>query len=68
MANPNSNQGRWNELVGKIRQTWGRLSDDEISQMKGNWQELTGKLQQTYGYTREQAEEQVRRFRTQNKA
>lgn len=55
-------KGQWMQLKGKIREQWGRLTDDEIDQIQGNAEMLIGKLQERYGRTREQAEQELDRW------
>ncbi len=55
-------QGNWKMLKGKAKETWGRLTDDELDQIEGRWERLVGKLQQRYGYTRQEAEDAVDDF------
>ena len=38
-------KGNWKILKGKVKQQWGDLTDDEITQMKGSYDELEGTLQ-----------------------
>lgn len=59
-------KGAFHQIKGKIKQQWGKLTDDEIDEMEGNAEILAGKLQQRYGLSREDAERQVRDFRSQN--
>lgn len=55
--------GNWNELKGKIRQKWSKLTDDEVDSIKGNLQELTGKIQRAYGMAKEKAEQEFEEFK-----
>jgi uncharacterized protein YjbJ (UPF0337 family) len=59
-------QGNFTQLKGKIKQQWGKLTDDEIDQLEGNAEILAGKLQERYGYERDEAERQAKEFRTRN--
>ncbi|HKS56919.1 MAG TPA: CsbD family protein [Steroidobacteraceae bacterium] len=59
-------KGNFKQLKGKIKQQWGKLTDDEIDQMEGNAEILTGKLQERYGLNREDAERQAKEFRDRN--
>jgi uncharacterized protein YjbJ (UPF0337 family) len=59
-------KGNFKQLRGKIKQQWGKLTDDEIDQMEGHAEVLAGKLQERYGWTREEAEQRARDFRDQN--
>jgi uncharacterized protein YjbJ (UPF0337 family) len=54
--------GKWQEIKGKVKQQWGNLTDDEITQMKGNHEELQGLLQKRYGYEKDAAEKQIDSF------
>lgn len=55
-------KGQWNELTGKAKQEWGRLTNDDWLQIEGQFDRLAGKIQERYGVAREQAEQQIRRF------
>ncbi|MBC7949451.1 MAG: CsbD family protein [Chitinophagaceae bacterium] len=54
--------GKWKEIRGRAKQTWGKLTDDELDRISGRFDELTGLLQQRYGYSKEQAENEVTHF------
>lgn len=58
--------GTFKQLKGKIKQQWGKLTDDEIDQMEGNAEILAGKLQERYGMGKEDAEREARDFRSRN--
>ena len=55
--------GTWEEIKGEIKQAWGKLTQDDLIQIKGSQQEIYGKLQKHYGYSKEQAENAVREFK-----
>lgn len=52
-------EGKWKQLKGKIKETWGELTDDELDQIDGRKDRLVGKLQEKYGYSRMEAEARV---------
>ncbi len=52
-------QGSWTQAKGKIKQKWGKLTDDDITQINGNRQELAGRLQTRYGYAKDRAEKEI---------
>ncbi len=54
--------GNWREMRGRIRQQWGKLTDNQIDQIAGNYDRLLGVLQENYGYTREKAMEEADRW------
>ena len=49
-------KGKWKQLSGGIKQQWGKLTDDTLTQIDGSREKFVGKLQELYGYTKEQAE------------
>ncbi|WP_199260718.1 CsbD family protein [Paracoccus binzhouensis] len=55
-------EGKWNQLKGSVKQQWGDLTDDELTEVAGRKDRLAGKLQEKYGWTREKAEEQIDGF------
>jgi uncharacterized protein YjbJ (UPF0337 family) len=59
-------KGNFTQLKGKIKEQWGKLTDDEIDELEGKAEILAGKLQERYGWDREEAEREVRDFRTRN--
>ena len=59
-------KGNFTQLKGKIKEQWGKLTDDEIDELEGKSEILAGKLQERYGLNREDAERQVSDFRTKN--
>ncbi len=58
--------GQWKQIKGSIKEKWGKLTDDEITQLEGHSEQLVGKLQEKYGLQREEAERQAREFRSRN--
>jgi uncharacterized protein YjbJ (UPF0337 family) len=48
-------EGQWKQIKGKVKQQWGRLTDDELEQMSGTYDELAGLIQERYGYSRDEA-------------
>ncbi len=62
MSNSDTLKGQWKQIKGQLREQWGRLSDDEIEQIRGSSQNLIGKLQERYGLARDEAEAQFARF------
>ena len=54
--------GKWKQLRGQAKQTWGKLTDNDLNQISGRFDELAGLVQEKYGYSREQAEREVQHF------
>jgi uncharacterized protein YjbJ (UPF0337 family) len=58
--------GNWKQMKGKIKEQWGKLTDDEIDQLEGRGEQLAGKLQERYGIAQDEAERQAKEFRSRN--
>jgi len=54
--------GNWKQFKGKIKETWGKLTDDEIDQIDGNVENFEGRVQEKYGYSKEDARSKVNDF------
>jgi uncharacterized protein YjbJ (UPF0337 family) len=54
--------GNWKQFKGKIKETWGDLTDDEIDQIAGKRDVLLGKLQERYGMGKDEADRKLRDF------
>lgn len=55
-------EGKWEQLKGSIKEKWGDLTDDDITQVNGNAQKMCGVLQEKYGKSRDEAEREVNDF------
>lgn len=55
-------KGNWKEVKGKLKQQWGKLTDDNIAKMNGTTEELEGLLQQSYGYEKDRAKKEINDF------
>lgn len=52
-------EGQWKELTGAIREKWGELTEDEITQLEGKRDRLEGLIQKKYGLTQRDAARQI---------
>lgn len=55
-------KGKWKQLKGQAKQTWGKLTNDDLDVAEGNRDYLVGRVQERYGVAKEEAERQVRDF------
>lgn len=55
-------KGKWTEIKGKIKEQWGKFTDDEVLKMKGSEEELSGALQKKYGYEKDKASGEIDKF------
>ena len=54
--------GQWKQLSGKIKEKWGKLTDDDLKRAEGTSEYLAGEIQERYGIARDVAEKQVKEF------
>jgi len=54
-------EGNWKQLSGKVRQQWGKLTDDDFDVIAGKRDKLIGTLQERYGWAKREAEDEVAR-------
>ncbi len=52
-------EGNWKQFKGKIKETWGELTDDDLDRIDGRRDQLEGKIQERYGQAKDQAKEDI---------
>ncbi|MBK8161284.1 MAG: CsbD family protein [Rhodospirillaceae bacterium] len=55
----NKVEGNWVEFKGKVKEQWGKLTDDDLTQIQGQREQLVGRIQALYGISVEQANKEV---------
>lgn len=55
-------EGQWHEVKGKVKERWGKLTDNDLTEIDGKKEKLLGKLQTYYGYAKDKAEEELSDF------
>jgi uncharacterized protein YjbJ (UPF0337 family) len=60
--------GKWKEMKGRVRERWGKLTDDDLDVIAGKRDQLVGMLQQRYGLAQDEIERQVAEFEQSNLA
>jgi uncharacterized protein YjbJ (UPF0337 family) len=53
-------EGNWKQFSGKAKESWGKLTDDDIAVVNGKRDQLVGKIQNRYGIAKDEADKQVR--------
>jgi uncharacterized protein YjbJ (UPF0337 family) len=61
--NEDTLKGQWKQLSGKMKEQWGKLTDDDLKVAEGSSEYLAGKVQERYGVARDEADRQVKDFR-----
>jgi uncharacterized protein YjbJ (UPF0337 family) len=54
--------GQWQQLKGKIKERWGKLTDDDVALYNGKREQFFGKVKEQYGVAKEEAEETIREW------
>ncbi len=55
-------EGKWKLYSGKVKEKWGKLTDDDLTIIHGRRDQLIGKIQERYGIMKQEAENQVDEF------
>ena len=55
-------EGKWKQSLGRVKEQWGKLTDDDLTGINGKKEQLVGKIQERYGIAKEVAEKQVDEF------
>ncbi len=60
MKNKTAIPENWNELKGKLKQKYARLTDDDVLMVEGKYDEMLGRLQHKLGKTREEVQKLIK--------
>ena len=52
-------KGNWKQFTGKMKEQWGKLTDDDFDVIAGKRDQFLGKLQERQGLAVEAAETQL---------
>ena len=52
-------KGKWAQFKGGVKEKWGDLTDDDLTEIDGQREKLSGKLQERYGWAKEDAEREI---------
>lgn len=58
--------GNWKQFKGKIREQWGKLTDDDLDVVAGKRDQFIGRIQERQGVAKEEAETQLRDWQARN--
>jgi uncharacterized protein YjbJ (UPF0337 family) len=53
-------EGNWKQFSGKVREKWGKLTDDDLAVVNGKQDQLIGRIQERYGIAKDEAQRQVK--------
>ncbi|MGB3070494.1 MAG: CsbD family protein [Ottowia sp.] len=60
-------KGNWLQFKGKIKEQWGKLTDDDLDVIAGKRDQLVGKIQERQGIAKDVAEKQLSEWETRHK-
>jgi uncharacterized protein YjbJ (UPF0337 family) len=52
-------EGNWKQLKGKVKEQWGKLTDDDLDVIAGKRDQLEGKIQERYGIEKDKVRSDV---------
>lgn len=52
-------EGNWKQVMGRAREQWGKLTDEDLDVIGGRRDQLVGKIQERYGVVKDDAERQL---------
>ena len=53
-------EGNWKQFQGQVRESWGKLTDDDLAVIAGQRDKLVGRIQERYGIAKDEAERQIK--------
>lgn len=59
-------QGNWMQFKGKVKEQWGKLTDDDLDIIAGKRDQLLGRIQARHGLAKDEAEKQLADFQERN--
>lgn len=65
-VNWDSIEGSWKSAKGKVREQWGKLTDDDLDVIAGKRDQLVGTIQSRYGKTKDEVEQEVTAYERQH--
>ena len=52
-------EGNWKQTQGRIKEKWGKLTDDDLTMINGRREQLEGLIQQRYGLAKDMVRKDV---------
>jgi uncharacterized protein YjbJ (UPF0337 family) len=52
-------EGNWKQVKGKVKEKWGKLTDDDLNVVGGKRDQLEGKIQERYGIAKDQVRKDI---------
>jgi uncharacterized protein YjbJ (UPF0337 family) len=52
-------EGDWKQFVGKVKEKWGKLTDEDLAAINGKREQLEAKIQERYGHAKDVVKKHV---------
>ncbi|MGB5904353.1 MAG: CsbD family protein [Xanthobacteraceae bacterium] len=52
-------EGNWKQIKGKVKEQWGKLTDDDLDVINGKRDQPEGRIQERYGYQKDQVKKDI---------
>jgi uncharacterized protein YjbJ (UPF0337 family) len=52
-------EGNWKQMKGAVKQQWGKLTDDDLTQIDGSREKLEGLIQERYGIAKDETSKEI---------
>ncbi|MER9357248.1 CsbD family protein [Mesorhizobium sp. M0514] len=52
-------EGNWKQFKGKVKEQWGKLTDDDLDRIAGNRDQLEGTIQERYGIEKDRVRRDI---------
>jgi uncharacterized protein YjbJ (UPF0337 family) len=59
-------EGNWKQFKGKVKEQWGKLTDDDLDVIAGKRDQLVGRIQERHGVSKDIADKQVKEWESKN--
>jgi uncharacterized protein YjbJ (UPF0337 family) len=55
-------KGNWNQIKGKLKQSYANLTDDDLIYIEGKEDELLGRLQERTGKSKDEIKDEINKM------
>ena len=52
-------EGKWDQMKGRVRESWGALTDDDLDRTQGKWDQVVGLIKEKTGENVEEIERRL---------
>jgi uncharacterized protein YjbJ (UPF0337 family) len=53
-------EGKWDQVRGRVKESWGVLTDDDLDRTEGKWDQLVGLIKEKTGEGASDVERRLR--------